>query len=284
MKRCFATICTSTYYHYVKTLYESVQQFDQTREVHVLVVDANIPKGKMLAENLFLHDLSELRNIPFAVGSIKKYASSTDQLRWALKPVFTSFMLRTICDKVILLDNDVYFFQPYEFLFDDLERYRVLLTPHWRCKNPNEDEWVFTNNFTDGVFNAGFFGANENALEIVDWWSMVCQYKCEKDYTKGVWDDQKYLDLLPSRFPSVGIVWHEGCNVASWNKRDSVRVQSDNEVLINGKYPIIFVHFTLDTMADIKRQIYGGDPLMIPYLEKYEALLLKHKLSSAQYV
>jgi hypothetical protein len=277
MKSCFATITTADYFHYVKTLYESIQQFDDTKEVHVLVVDADVKKGEMLAENLFLHDLSELKNTPYATDSIAKYTPTKDNLRWALKPVFTSFMLREICDKVVLLDNDIYFFHPYEFLFEDLDKHRVLLTPHWRCKNPHEDEWVFTNNFTDGVFNAGFFAADETALEIIDWWSMVCNYKCEKKYEKGFWDDQKYLDLLPSRFEGVGIVRHQGCNVASWNKRDSIRVKVGEEVLINGKYPIVFVHFTLDTMSDINRHIYGGDPLMKPYLEKYEAALTRNK-------
>ena len=279
MKGSFATICTADYYHYVKTLYDSIHRFDDSKEVHVLVVDAKINKGEMLGENLFLHDLSELEETPFAKEICEKYSDSKDNLRWALKPVFTSFMLRSICDKVILLDNDTYFFRPYEFLFEDLEKFRVLLTPHWRCKNPHEDEWVFINNFTDGIFNAGFFGANESALEIVDWWSMVCHYRCEKNYEKGFWDDQKYLDLLPGRFPGVGIVWHQGCNVASWNKRDSIRVMVGGQLLINGKYPIVLVHFTLDTMADINRQIYGGDPLMKPLLEEYEAALTKNKLA-----
>jgi hypothetical protein len=84
------------------------------------------------------------------------------------------------------------------------------------------------------------------------------------------------LDLLPSRFERVGIVRHQGCNVASWNKRDSARVQLGNEVFINGRYPIIFIHFTSGTISEITRDIYDGDALLKPYLKKYLALLKKH--------
>ncbi len=281
---CFSTICTFNYLHSVQTLHESIQQFDRVKQTHVLVVDKIIEKRSQPSENLFLYSLSDLNDVPYAKSIIEKYKGSDDKLRWALKPVFTSFVLRNISASTILLDNDIYFFRAYQFLFDELKKFRVLLTPHWRCNNPHEAESVFLNNFTDGVFNAGFFGATQHALDIVDWWSMVCEYKCEKNYSIGLFDDQKYLDLLPSRFPGVGIVWHEGCNVASWNKLDSVRIQSGEEVLINGKHPIIFIHFTPDTIADISQEIYGGDPLLKPYLEKYLPILLKNKSIQKPYV
>jgi hypothetical protein len=280
MKSGFCTICTFDYFYKVKTLYDSINQFDTTKELHVLVTDKKIEKGSRYADCIFLYDISELSEVLHAAEIISKYGPNSDTLRWALKPVFASYLLQSRFDKIILLDSDIYFFQPYQFLFDDLGKHRVLLTPHWRCKNPNEDEFVFINNLTDGVFNAGFFAATKDALDILEWWAMVCEFKCEKNYQKGLWDDQKYLDLLPGRFPGVGIVWHQGCNVAWWNKHDSARIRTGNETLINGKYPIVFIHFTEDTLADINPQIKNNDPLLIPYLEKYDSALKKNKTTA----
>ena len=79
--------------------------------------------------------------------------------------------------------------------------------------------------------------------------------------------DQKYLDILPSRFQGVRQLWHKGCNVANWNMVDCRRVQVDDQILINGVEPIVFIHFTKSTIRGI---LNGDDALLLPYLNSYE--------------
>lgn len=277
MKSGFGTICTSDYFFKAKTLYDSIAGFDNSKELHVLIIDRKANEINALSDKIHVYDLSSLEGEPYAQEIISKYSNDSNVLRWSLKPVFAAYLLRHTFSSLILLDNDIYFFQPYEFLFQNLTNHRVLLTPHWRSKNPAEDEFVFINNFTDGVFNAGFFAATNSALDILEWWAMVCAYKCEKNYQQGLWDDQKYLDLLPARFNGVGIVWHQGCNVAWWNKHELLRTSTDGHVMINATWPVVFIHFTSDTIKDIS---HGGDPLLSPFLEQYTIRLEFNKLNT----
>lgn len=194
--------------------------------------------------------------------------SSMDRFRWSLKPVFIKYLLQEKnYDKVIFVDPDLYFFNDYDFLFDELDLFDILLTPHWRNRDPSVDPANFHANFVDGIFNAGFIGVSKNGYDAMDWWARACEYACKKDPEIGLFDDQAYLNVFPVYFRNVGILRHKGCNVANWNRVECPRiVQSDGSVLINGTYPIIFIHFHRKTILSIIR---GTDPHLFPYLEQY---------------
>jgi hypothetical protein len=42
-------------------------------------------------------------------------------------------------DKVVYLDNDIYFFSSPNFIWDELDDNDVLLTPHHYSRNPEKD-------------------------------------------------------------------------------------------------------------------------------------------------
>lgn len=271
MNEVFCTITTATHMHKVLALNTSLQKFDSSKLLHVLCVD-DVDK-EVVPSNVVLHFLSDIMDRPYVRELLMKYEDA-DRRRWVLKPVFIAYLLSK-AEKVIYVDNDIYFFDAYQFLFDGLDTDRMLLTPHWRCINPFINEDYFIVNYTDGVYNAGFVAANRGAVDILDAWALMCNYRCEKNKEKGLWDDQKYLDLLPSRFEGIGTIRHRGCNVAVWNKHDNLRTATGDTILINRTYPIVFIHFTNDTIADIKENRHGGDPMLKPFLDTYEAELAK---------
>jgi hypothetical protein len=100
----------------------------------------------------------------------------------------------------------------------------------------------------------------------MNWWAEMCFYKCEIDKSNGHYVDQTYLNLMPIYFDRVGILRHRGCNVAVWNQIECKRILQDNKVLINGKWDVVFIHFTNYTIQAI---LYGSDQLLLPYLEEY---------------
>jgi hypothetical protein len=249
----------------------------------LLVDDAFFDREKFL-DSVHFYTLQDIAQEPSAAQIVGKYAEDKDKLRWCLKPVFMHYLLRkNLVDSVLYVDNDIYFFDNFLPLFDYVGKHELWLTPHWRCMNPFIDPHVFKDNFTDGMFNAGFVGASKAGLHILEWWSMVNSYRCEKNRAEGFWDDQRYLDMLPIRFPGVGIVRHMGCNVAVWNKRDCTRVLVSNKLLIQGEFPIVFIHFTKDTMDDIAMSKYGGDPLLMPYLSEYNGSIQESKQLLGEY-
>ena len=106
---------------------------------------------------------------------------------------------------------------------------------------------------------------------------MVCEYACEKDREKGLFDDQIYLNILPVYFENVGIIRHRGCNVANWNQVECRRtIQNDGTVLINGLYPVIFIHFTASTIKGI---LNGSDSALISYLKIYAKAIKAQSLN-----
>jgi lipopolysaccharide biosynthesis glycosyltransferase len=148
----FCTIITADYLCYAQTIYESLQSNNSSAHFHVLVV------GKLtsadLDKNIVIHKLPELKKqFPADYVSIQKYESdAASNFRWALKPLYLKYLLTNPgYDKAIFIDPDTFFYEDPQFLFDRLDASEVILTPHWRAKNPNQDTANFNLLFTGGL-------------------------------------------------------------------------------------------------------------------------------------
>lgn len=159
----------------------------------------------------------------------------------------------------------------YKFLYQELADRSFLLSPNWGCLDPVKSELYFQNSQTDGLYNAGFLGATIKGLDTLRWWAKMCLNACEINRTKGLHDDQGYLNHFPIKNPDTRVISHRGCNVAEWNRFENVRgLNEQREVVINGTYPLIFIHFSNIPF------LVEHDPLLIPYLKKYELELKKN--------
>ena len=216
----------------------------------------------------------DLAHLPVTQTIISKYGSSKDKLRWSLKPVFLRHLLETTTDKVIYVDNDIYFFGDFAFLFDLLDTHDFLLTPHHYPRDPHRDQNWLEANFRVGLYNAGFVGVNQNATKDLTWWADCCAYRCEKNLLRGTFDDQKYLDLIPVMNENTHIIRHKGCNVAEWNRSVISRSEKDGKVFLDEVYPLVFIHFNGTTVRAIEQ---GEEPLLKKSLSLYLANLKKHK-------
>lgn len=260
----FCTIVTTDFLPFAKVLFRSLKSTNKNCQLQVLVLDDVNEPG---IEGLNIHSIYSLKNYSLFNDLEKKYAhTQTDKFRWSLKPIFISFLLENNFDKVIYLDPDICFFNDCQFLFGELNDASVLLTPHWRDKNPLKNEENFRATYKDGLYNGGFIGATKKGLPALKWWAELCHYKMDRQNLLGIYDDQRYLDSMPVYFQDIKILKHKGCNIAVWNIHECKREKINNEVLINGQYPLIFIHFTNETIQNI---LNNNDPLLKPYLEKY---------------
>ena len=270
---CFCTIITADYFFYAKTIVDSLKSFSKDVKIHVLIV--NEFEGVLSYDGTEVNSLTDLMvNFNEDYALIEHYEDDrASNLRWALKPLFLKFLLlEKGYDKVIFVDPDLYFHNDPSFLFHSLGDSDVIITPHWRSKDPTKDASNFNSLFTEGLFNAGFFGCNSKSINILDWWLGVCSYKMEKQ--DGFYVDQAYLNLMPIYFSEqVKIIEHKGCNVSNWNMIECKRTPTENSVLINNKYPIVFIHYTNATINFIA---HGRDESLKPFLEAYETALIKH--------
>lgn len=234
----FCTISTKSHLFKTKALADSLSTFNA--HLHVLIVDA-----EELGPNQVNVSYYSLKCINSEIGMalISKYRKHPDKMRWSLKSVFMALILEQT-DKIIYVDNDIWFYNDPGFLFELLNTNDILLTPHFYDTNAKQNQNWLEANFKVGLYNAGFIGANNNAIKALNWWSEACLYNIKKSYWRGLFDDQKYLDLLPIMFDKVQVLKHRGCNLAGWNylwyKLDRAK---DRAVLIENKYPLIFIHF-----------------------------------------
>ncbi len=273
MSHTFCTISTASHLHKVYALYDSlVQTSSLTVSFHVLVVDDEPQESWLKKEGLQYVSYQELLQNDTA-GKISQKYFELDNLRWSFKPILMAYLLNEF-DSTIYLDNDLCFFGDPTFLVKELEINAMLLSPHWRIADPeNEQIWLLTN-FREGIYNAGFVGASRAALRTLDWWAQACLYACERNFTYGLWDDQKYLDLVPAIQLNTKVLQHKGCNVAGWNIEECSRSIVGDETILKNQWPLVFVHFSNYTLQQLND---GNDPLLIPYLERYVSMLKQYK-------
>jgi len=272
----FCTITTIDFLYKTKALHASLQKCCKDFSFHVLVTDAaSLP----LNENeIQYYDTSILKS-ETALAIINKYRANANKLRWSLKPVFILHLLQNF-EKVIYTDNDIAFFNSPDFLFEALDHNPILLTPHHYAHSPQKNQNWLEANFTIGLYNAGFVGANRDAKKTLEWWAACCLYRCEKSRWRGLFDDQKYLDLVPIIEPLTKVLTHKGCNLAGWNIDTCERTLSNNEVLIEGKYQVVFIHLNDYTIRMI---VEGKDPLLESYWQQYLSTLQSFKKGLQQH-
>jgi hypothetical protein len=264
VKTAFCTISTHSHLFKSLTLLESVRGVSKA-DLFCLITDSNKLERQ---ENFKCHYLEDLE-FWASVEQQKKY--NDDSLRWSLKPVYLKFLLEEGYHSVIYCDNDIYFYDSPQFLFEKLKEKSFLLTPHFYPTNPQKDQNWLEANFRVGLYNAGFIGVSKRGVEILDWWTKCCLYNVKKAYWRGLYDDQKYLDLVPVIFDGVEVVKHRGCNFAGWNYDEVLIGKKDNQLFINNDQ-LVFIHFaqlSMERFSNTESQVY-------PYYQKYLKALVKH--------
>lgn len=262
--RTVCTIITPDYIPFANVLCKSLKKFIPDINLQILVT-GEIQQNT--DDSIITHTLDSVINSSTAKGIYNKYAhTNKDHFRWALKPVFISYLLNKGFDKILYVDNDLFFVNNFEFLFDELDKYDILLTPHWTNITPLDNGNGLLDVLQGGLYNAGFIGVNKNAIEAINWWADACHYKTEKNYQLGLFVDQKYLDVLPAQFDNVKVIKHQGCNLASWNIQTCKRSIINNQVMINQKYEPVFIHFNRETITAIFNK---QDRYLETYLDQY---------------
>jgi hypothetical protein len=253
----FCTISTESHLFKTYALADSLRTFGGA--LKVLIVDSDEVKNvENIPSNVQFHFLEQLSSERI---ELTKKAYKKDKLRWALKPAYLLYLLSEY-QELIYLDNDIFFYNGYNFLFEELQHSDLLLTPHFYPSSPQKDQTWLEANFRLGLYNAGFIGVNRNGKKALEWWSDCCLYEMKRAYWRGLFDDQKYLDLLPVLFNNVRVIKHRGCNFAGWNNQNNLKEEE-----------IIFIHYNRFTVSkfQVETSLYFNSFLQyLSVLNKYK--------------
>lgn len=252
----FCTISTTSHLFKAYALAKSLDKYNG--KLYILLVDDINNSNQSTPSNVELISIANIQNEKVKQIT-KKYGRNKDKLRWALKSVLLLHLLNKY-DKVVYVDNDIYFFNDFGFLFNELEAYQLLLTPHLYPSSPLKDQTWFEANYRVGLYNAGFVGANKQAKEALNWWTDCCLYEIKKSYYRGLFDDQKYLDLMPVLFDGVKVIKNRGCNIAGWN--DYLKVKKEE---------VTFIHFSPFTMNKFKFESNYYHTFFLHYLNQLKS-------------
>lgn len=183
-----------------------------------------------------------------------------DYARWINKPKILKLLLQDF-DIVFYVDPDIFFVKEAKDILNETNK-GILLTKHNRPIYPSNDNFDFGQFmclFSEGFFNAGFIGASKEGLKAIGWWQSMVDWKCCKNKSLGLYDDQKYLDILALEYSeSVNISKNLGYNVAHWNIKN-----------LNRNTEIIFYHFSGgENMQKIDQKLFSSYMVYISNVNK----------------
>ncbi|MFH0800864.1 MAG: hypothetical protein V2A78_00545 [bacterium] len=153
--------------------------------------------------------------------------------------------------ELIYLDPDILAVSSFHELKEALREHSIVLTPHLTIPEEKDTysatlEAVIDNELCalqHGVFNLGFLAIRRSpdAEAFINWWAARLDMFCYDDIARGIFTDQKWIDLAPCFF-DVHILKHPGYNAAPWNL-SMRRITGSDPLLANGE-PLRFFHFS----------------------------------------
>jgi len=175
-------------------------------------------------------------------------------------------------DKFIYLDPDTYVYSDFTELKELLQTRPIIVCPHL-LKPGNID--MELSSTAHGVYNLGFLAVNNSpeAHSFIDWWAERLYLFCYDDKARGIFTDQKWIDLAPCFF-DVEILKHDGYNFAPWSLL-GCEVTNNDGLCVNGK-PLRFIHFSgYGEVAEscMRKWLPEGDHL---FRDLYQAYAQKH--------
>jgi glycosyltransferase involved in cell wall biosynthesis len=168
------------------------------------------------------------------------------ELSTAVKPFALEYILeRYAVDQVLYFDPDIAIYSDLSVLVTALGDSSIVLTPHLTSPLIDERRPTDLDILRSGSYNLGFIGVKRcsEAARFLQWWKTRLYDQCVVDLPKGLFVDQRWIDLVPGMFSGVGILRNPGLNVAYWNLSHRRVARSPEGYAVNGE-PLCFFHFS----------------------------------------
>ncbi|MCC6198318.1 MAG: hypothetical protein IT518_28025, partial [Burkholderiales bacterium] len=241
-KTCFFTIVSNNYRHFARTLVASVRAHDSDLDAFVAICDG--PPALRDARDAY-QEIS-IRELGLPRFDRFTFQYTILELNTAIKPwVFEALFARGY-QRVIYFDPDIRLYGSAAPILSHLDTAQIVLTPHLTDRLDDGRKPSELQVLQSGSYNLGFIALARSGQtdRFLEWWQSKLERDCVVDIPRGLFTDQKWIDLVPGMYEGVAIVRDPGWNVAYWNlKHRAVARADDGATVVNGR-PLLFFHFS----------------------------------------
>ncbi len=275
----FTSICAN-YLHKARTLAESVKEHMPESKFFVCMTE----REKTPAMDFSAFDEVVLSKDMWE-GNFDRfiYKHAIVEASTAVKAHFFQYLMKTYPGETefVYLDPDCYVYSDFVELKQLLKARPIILCPHLLQPGNIDMELSST---AHGVYNLGFLAVNhsEEAVKFINWWAERLYLFCYDDILRGIFTDQKWVDLAPCFF-DVEVFKHRGYDFAPWSLLDCGMTKENGEFFVKGD-PLRFIHFSgygASAQKCMKDWLPEGEH---PFRELYAAYSEKHEKNNADNV
>ena len=240
-KTCFFTIVSNNYRHFARTLVASVHRHSPDIEALVAICDDPLPSRdpRDTYSEISIRDL----NLPKLDRFVFQYTIL--ELNTAIKPWVIQALFDRGYERVVYFDPDIKLYGSVDAVLARLDVAEIVLTPHLTGqlddgKHPSELAIL-----QSGSYNLGFIALRrtEETRRFVAWWQRKLLRDCVVDIPRGLFTDQKWIDLVPGMYAGVRVERDPGWNVAYWNLNHRHVEENNGGFRVNGN-SLLFFHFS----------------------------------------
>lgn len=246
MKKVLYTVCSANHLAHCKTMTNAFLKFHNDYEIIIGLTDRN--DGRF--DNTFFEPCSIIEAEQLAIPDFKEMANNYTviELNCAMKVFMAQYIFKSFNPDILLyLDSDIDVMHSMYEIELELADNDILITPHFISPLPDSNLLPRERDILrSGLYNAGFMAYRKSPVTeaFIKWWASHMKTECFYNFAEGMGVDQIWLNLLPLFFQRVGIWQNPGANVAYWNLHERILTKQGDSILINKKYPLLFLHIS----------------------------------------
>lgn len=245
MKIAF-TICSNNYLSLARVLGKSLVKHNPEFQFIIGLVDKTSEAAEEYYKDFTILPCAEI-DLPELEDMAKKY--SIAEFNTSVKPFYFLYLHKKYpqATQILFVDPDMRVYDKLDELDNLHKQYDILLTPHILepmiidGKEPSEIAYLST-----GTYNLGFLSLrmSDEAVRFMNWWAERLKQFCYFDFAKGLFVDQKWVNLVPVFFKSVFVVRHPGYNIAYWNIQERNLTGELGSIKVNSDFPLVIYHWS----------------------------------------
>lgn len=245
MKIAF-TICSNNYLSLARVLGKSLTRHNPDFHFIIGLVDKKSPAASAYYQDFDILPCADI-GLEALDDMARKY--SIAEFNTSVKPFYFLYLHKKYpeAEQILFVDPDMCVYDRLTELENLHQQYDILLTPHILHpmkidgKEPSEIAYLST-----GTYNLGFLSLKMSAhsIKFMEWWAERLRDFCYFDFGKGLFVDQKWVNLVPVFFESVFVVRHPGYNIAYWNIQERKLEEKNGGIVVNGSFPLVIYHWS----------------------------------------